>query len=60
MHDADRAGQVIQSRPHKEVDRTMGGFTRSQLQILAIGAVALMLPLCFVIIIFALNFGGIR
>lgn len=36
----------------------MGGFTRAQVQILIIGAVAMLLPLCFIIIIFAVNFGG--
>ena len=34
------------------------GFTKAQLQILAIGAVAMLLPLAFIIIIFAINFGG--
>jgi hypothetical protein len=38
----------------------MGGFTRAQIQILIIGAVAMLLPLCFIIIIFGINFGGLR
>lgn len=38
----------------------MGGFTRAQVQILIIGAVAMLLPLCFIIIIFAVNFGDAR
>jgi hypothetical protein len=36
------------------------GFTKAQLQLLAIGAVAMLLPLLFIIIIFAINFGGLR
>lgn len=38
----------------------MGGFTRAQVQILIIGAIAMALPLCFIIIIFAISFGGAR
>jgi hypothetical protein len=34
------------------------GFTKPQLQLLAIGAVAMLLPLLFIIIIFVINFGG--
>jgi hypothetical protein len=36
------------------------GFTKAQLQLLAIGAVAMLLPLLFIIIIFVINFGGSR
>ncbi len=36
----------------------MGGFTRAQVQLLVIGAVAMLLPLCFIIVILAINFGG--
>ena len=38
----------------------LAGFTRSQLQLLLIGAVAMALPLCFIIVIFVINFGGVR
>jgi hypothetical protein len=34
------------------------GFTRAQIQLLVIGAIAMLLPLCFIIIIFVINFGG--
>jgi hypothetical protein len=37
-----------------------GGFTKAQLQLLAIGAVAMLLPLLFICIIFGINFGGLR
>jgi hypothetical protein len=36
------------------------GFTKAQLQLLAIGAVAMLLPLLFICIIFGINFGGLR
>ena len=38
----------------------MARFTRTQVQLLVIGLVALALPICFVVIILAINFGGLR
>jgi hypothetical protein len=38
----------------------MARLTRSQVQLLVIGLVALALPVCFVVIIFVINFGGVR
>ena len=36
------------------------GFSKAQLQLLAIGAVAMLLPLLFICVIFGINFGGLR
>jgi len=44
-----------------DVDRpppVVAGFTKAQLQLLAIGAVAMLLPLIFVVIIFVINFAS--
>lgn len=39
---------------------TMGGFTRSQIRLIIVGVIAMILPLCFIIIIFAINFGDLQ
>lgn len=38
----------------------MGGYTSSQIKLLALGLIAISLPLCFILIIFVINFGGGR
>ena len=62
MSSAQSTGGAIGSRPpwtrEGKGETTMGGFTRAQVQLLVIGAVAMLLPLCFIIVILAINFGG--
>ena len=50
---------MTNNEPPDGQEKRRTGLKRADVQFLIIGAIAVTLPLCFIVIIFVINFGGV-